>query len=148
MLAVVDISTSVGGTGSRRRACCPSVILPAYDFSTSSGDGAIPLVRTSAGPRRPAPSGQRTPAARARAGRAAQAVLARTHGPAGEPAQIEAEDVRGLARLQAQLEHLVEVAVVEPPVVADADQGAAHEAGQGGWVERGLQARHVRLVIA
>src|SRR5260221_9685114 len=106
-------------------------------------------------PRRRAPRGadgasssDRAPAARARAGRAAEAVLARTHGPAGEPAQVEVEDARGLARLQAQLEHLVEVAVVEPPVVADADQGAAHEAGQGGRVERGLQARHVRLVVA
>src|SRR5574341_1059241 len=70
------------------------------------------------------PSGEGASAARARAGGATEAVIPGTDPPVRQGTNVEPPNRLRQARLEAQLEHLVEVAVVEPPVVAHADQGS------------------------
>src|SRR6185295_267850 len=85
----------------------------------------------------------------ARAGGAAEAVLAEGDAPLERGFEIEVEEAERPAAAvgRGELEHLVEVAVVDAPVVADADQAAAHDALGGRRVEGGEQLLHVRLEL-
>ena len=92
---------------------------------------------------------RQTPAAgRAGGGGAAVAVVSQVDGPGCQAGEVELPDGLGQARGQGQVKGLVEVAIEEPPFPGDADEAAAHEAGDGGRVEAGRQFGHVALVIA
>src|SRR5688572_17788142 len=89
-------------------------------------------------------SGGGAAAGAARARGAAQAVLAEADAPAQRGGEVEVEDgERPAAARGAELEHLVEIAVVEAPVVPDAQQGAAHHAFGRRRIERREELRHV-----
>src|SRR5436190_13491877 len=84
------------------------------------------------------------------AGRAPEAVRVEADRPRERPLEREIEDRQRAAGPVDRVhpEHLVEVAIVDPAVVANADQGAAHHAGGGSRIERRKQPFHVRLVLA
>src|SRR6185503_6365686 len=89
-------------------------------------------------------------AARAtRARGAAQAVLSKGDAPAERGVEVEIEDAEAAAAPVGGLEReqLVEVAVVDAPVVADADQAAAHDALGGRRVDRRGELVQVRLEL-
>ena len=62
--------------------------------------------------------------------------------------RIEVPDMGGRAMVHRQIEHLVEVAVVESPVPAHRDCVTAHHAGCGSGVEGVGQSLHIWLVVA
>ena len=67
-----------------------------------------------------------------------------------EPGGVEVAHVRAAirGRLHRQLEHLVEVAVVERPVPGNRDRVAAHQASDRGRIEGAHEPLHVCLQIA
>src|SRR6185436_10934590 len=81
---------------------------------------------------------RRAAARAARPRRTAQAVLAECDAAPKRGVEVETEDAEGLApaALCRELEHLVEVAIVDAPVAAHAQQAAAHDALGRGRVER------------
>src|SRR5262249_28346800 len=94
-------------------------------------------------------SGQRAAAARAGARRGAEAVRPGGDRRARELAEIvDVPHGAGARRTERQLEHLVEVAIVQTAVVADAHEAAAHEAGDGVGVEVVHEQRHVAFRLA
>ena len=90
--------------------------------------GAWPASRD----RTPRTTSRRPRCSRSSAGDADRAPLERR--------EVEPRDVRRRTSPDAELEHLVEVAVVEPPVPADREGVAAHHAARGGRVERAAPA--------
>src|SRR5687767_1032080 len=94
-------------------------------------------------------SGGRAAAGASRARGAAQAMLAEADTAPERGGEVEVEDAeRPAAARGAELEHLVEIAVVEAPVVADAHQRSAHHAFGRRGVERRKELRHVGLELA
>ncbi len=62
--------------------------------------------------------------------------------------RIKVADMSGRAMIHRQIEHLVEVAVVEGAVPAHRDRVAAHDAGRGSGIEGVGQSLHILLVVA
>src|SRR5262245_33827074 len=91
--------------------------------------------------------GGRAAARRAGAGGAAVAVVAGDDAAAFEARRVEVAHVRRRAVVERQVEHLVEVAVVQAAVPADRQRVAAHHAGGRRRVEGLDEAPHVRLVV-
>src|SRR6476661_1146176 len=82
-------------------------------------------------------------------GGAAEAVLAEDDAARERGVEVEIEDAERLAAaaLGGKLEHLVEVAVVDAPVVTDAQQAAAHDALGRRGIERGGELVEVGLEL-
>src|SRR3954470_10241640 len=82
-------------------------------------------------------------------GGTAQAVLAECDAAPKRGVEVEIEDAEGLAPAAPgrELEHLVKVAIVDAPVVADAQQAAAHDALGRGGVERRRELVEVGLEL-
>src|SRR5690242_5218848 len=81
---------------------------------------------------------------------AAEAVAARGDPASGKPGErIEVPNGPRLARFaHLDVEHLIEIAVVELPVPAHTDQRAAHELRHGGGIKVVHQQTNVRFVFA
>jgi len=62
--------------------------------------------------------------------------------------RVEVADISGRALAHRQIQHLVEVAIVESSIPADRDGVAAHHAGGGSRIEGVGQSLHILLVIA
>ncbi len=60
---------------------------------------------------------------------------------------VASKMVCGAPRFHTQVDHLIEVAVVQPPVPTHRQRGAAHQAVDGGRVERVDQLLHVGLQV-
>src|SRR5262245_15623548 len=91
-------------------------------------------------------SRQRAAAARACSGGAAEAVRSGRHGGAVERRQVVQVPHRACpVPAERQLQHLVEVAVVETSVVADADERPTHETVHRRGIEVVHEERHVAL---
>src|SRR5262245_51764740 len=91
---------------------------------------------------------ERPAAARPRPGRTAEAVRAGGDGLVPQRTDVvQVPDGAGTSAHR-ELEHLIEVAIVEGPVPADAHQVAAHEPGHGGRVEVVHEESHVEIVLA
>src|SRR5207249_7974180 len=84
-------------------------------------------------------------AARSGARRAAETVTADRDGAPLERLAIEVSNVRRAVELD--VEHLVEIAVVEPSVPSDRQDGPAHQAAHRRWIERRDETLHVALQI-
>src|SRR3954451_20872585 len=92
---------------------------------------------------------RRAAARAARPRRTAQAVLAECDAAPKRGVEVETEDAEGPAPAAVcrELEHLVEVAIVDTPVVADTQQAAAHDALGRGRVERRRELVEVGLEL-
>src|SRR5439155_12619146 len=88
---------------------------------------------------------RRAPTRAAGTGGAAETVLAEGDAAPERGLEVEVEDAERPAAAAggAELEHLVEVAVVDAPVVAHADQAAAHDALRRRGIERREELLHV-----
>src|SRR5258708_4809488 len=88
--------------------------------------------------------------ARSRAGGSAETMTIGSNGALlqpVEPVEIEVANVAPGGRLDGDLQHLVEVAVVEPPVPADREGIAAHDAARRRRIEGSHQPFHIMLEI-
>src|SRR5437870_5929611 len=65
-----------------------------------------------------------------------------------EWSRIKVADMSGRTIIYRQIEHLVEVAVVEGAIPAHGDRVAAHDAGRGSGIEGVGQSFHILLIVA
>src|SRR5687768_6405083 len=100
------------------------------------------------GPPPLSPSRSLPPARAPRARRAAEAMPGRDDAPPPPRLLVEVCYMRAARQRDLEIEHLVEVAVVEPPVPADGERVAAHEPLDRARVVGIHQPLHVRLEIA
>ena len=85
---------------------------------------------------------------RSRSGGATKTMASRYNPPAVESRDIERRNMARRGGPYFQIQHLIEVAVVQSSIPSDGDGIAAHQARDGLWIERLGQPIHVVLVVA
>ena len=93
-------------------------------------------------------SSERSTTRRTGSGGAAVTMVARCDLALIELHQIKVADMSGGAMIHRQIEHLVEVAVVEGTIPTHGDCVAAHDTGRGSGVEGVGQSLHILFVVA
>src|SRR3989449_6128387 len=140
-IAPYPVTTTLTTDGETRRESPSNAVLSA---SSVSGSAVVRAVWAAAGDAHTAATitmataralGNRTSATGAGAGGTSEAVRTHRNAPAGEPIGPGLEDRLRRAADHAELDHLVEVAVVQPAIPANRDRVAAHQSLDGCGIE-------------
>ena len=89
---------------------------------------------------------QTAAAARAATSRAAKAMFAGEDGPLIDGGRIDVPKKQRPAVAPLEVEHLVEVAIVQGPIISYANQIPAHDTFRSRWIKCINQFRHVRFI--